>query len=403
MNKRTLLFSLSGGYFLYGFLQYFAFFSFPAILRANDVGNDVIGATMMLFLPFVMTFIYAPSLERFQHKKGQNREKRLILLCGVMVAICYASLGGFAPQSQPFAMMSVLLLAMFFLASAEIIYNGVIIDNINKEGLVENGALRLILNYIAGIIATSGMLWLLQILGQTGYLLMGACLLLLALSIVWLPPVLNHKDGDDSPSILKSFKNKNVRQGLVFSLVISLTLRLPFSQLSPLMIDSGFEIEDVAFWGGVGSCILGMVGSIVAVWAYKHFPTPKVMLLVFVFYVFGFLGFLANIFYFQSILMLGIIFSITMAVMSVLYVGIFSVWMHWCSGEGSASNYALLKSCDYFILILSSFVSGFIVEIGREIHLFGNALGGYASLFMLSLCLLLLALWLIIPRLLKNI
>ncbi len=321
---------------------------------------------MMLFLPFVMTFIYAPSLERFQHKKGQNREKRLILLCGVMVAICYASLGSFAPQSQPFAMMSVLLLAMFFLASAEIIYNGVIIDNMNKEGLVENGSLRLILTYIAGIIATSGMLWLLQTLSQTSYLLMGVCLLLLALSIVWLPPVSNHKDGDVSPSILKSFKNKNVQQGLVFSLVISLTLRLPFSQLSPLMIDSGFEMEDVAFWGGVGSCILGMVGSVVAVWAYKHFPTQKVMLLVFVFYVFGFLGFLAHIFYFQSILMLGIIFSITMAVMSVLYVGIFSVWMYWCSGEGSASNYALLKSCDYFVFILSSFVSGFLSKWGER-------------------------------------
>lgn len=397
MQEKRLLFSLSGSYLVYGVFQYFCFLSYPALLRDKGVSNELIGFATLLFLPNVLVFFYAPFLQKF----AQNKEKILSFIFLILMCLCFFSLYFLSLPKDFFLTAFLLFLGMLFLVSAELIINGLAIDNFNEKALIKNSMLRTATLYLGAILGAGAFLYIFAFFFNLSFIFFAFLMLVFCLSLLFMPKF-NALTAKEQINFKAVFKSKGLLKALILSLSLSFAIKLPLAQFSPLMIDSGFKLEQVAFWGGLGTAILGLLGMIFCMFLFKKISLKKIIFSILSLYFFIFFAFLLNVLIFQNIIVLGVLFGITMMVMSALYVSTISLGMKWCKGASSASNFAFLRGFENLTFILVSILAGSLIDFGRLQMLFNSALGGYALLFIITLFVLIFVLIFILPRLLKD-
>jgi MFS family permease len=259
----------------------FGFFTqaMPAIMRSEGVQLKYIGLMSLLALPWALKFLWAPFLDKYRFLSFPLR-KGWILLANSLAVL---SLLIFSTGDQSWWLNSGLVFTMLillglniFAASQDISTDALAIETVpaDKRGLL-NGIQ--VSGYRIGMIIGGGAIlaWL-PVMGWQYAMWLIALLLVLASAPVLLmsndTKVANASEADfgTDESIYSSWKGLFKRKGIWLWVGLLVLYKIGDSfgtaMLKPLMIDSGYQLQDVAIimgtWGVSGGLIGAVIGAL---------------------------------------------------------------------------------------------------------------------------------------------
>jgi PAT family beta-lactamase induction signal transducer AmpG len=381
----------------------FGFFTqaMPAIMRSEGVQLKYIGLMSLLALPWALKFLWAPFLDKYRFLSFPLR-KGWILLANSLAVL---SLLIFSTGDQSWWLNSGLVFTMLillglniFAASQDISTDALAIETVpaDKRGLL-NGIQ--VSGYRIGMIIGGGAIlaWL-PVMGWQYAMWLIALLLVLASAPVLLmsndTKVANASEADfgTDESIYSSWKGLFKRKGIWLWVGLLVLYKIGDSfgtaMLKPLMIDSGYQLQDVAIimgtWGVSGGLIGAVIGALLVrpLGRYRALVVfallQAVSLFLYGLYAQGFI-------HKDGFLILCIIEHITGAMATI---GIFTVMMDYCREHHAGLDYSF-QSC---LIITSGLVAGSLSGFSVEAF-------GYFLHFSIAAALTLLGLvWVMIQR-----
>ncbi|MFT6326440.1 MAG: MFS family permease [Crocinitomicaceae bacterium] len=381
----------------------FGFFTqaMPAIMRSEGVQLKYIGLMSLLALPWALKFLWAPFLDKYRFLSFPLR-KGWILLANSLAVL---SLLIFSTGDQSWWLNSGLVFTMLillglniFAASQDISTDALAIETVpaDKRGLL-NGIQ--VSGYRIGMIIGGGAIlaWL-PVMGWQYAMWLIALLLVLASAPVLLmsndTKVANASEADfgTDESIYSSWKGLFKRKGIWLWVGLLVLYKIGDSfgtaMLKPLMIDSGYQLQDVAIimgtWGVSGGLIGAVIGALLVrpLGRYRALVVFALLQAVSLF-LYGLYaqGFIPK----DGFLILCIIEHITGAMATI---GIFTVMMDYCREHHAGLDYSF-QSC---LIITSGLVAGSLSGFSVEAF-------GYFLHFSIAAALTLLGLvWVMIQR-----
>jgi PAT family beta-lactamase induction signal transducer AmpG len=355
----------------------FGFFTqaIPAIMRAEGVELKYIGLMSLLALPWALKFLWAPLLDKYGVFSFPLRKGWILLANGLAVV----SLLIFSTADQTWWLntglvftMLILLGLNIFAASQDISTDALAIESVpvHKRGVLNSIQVS---GYRIGMVIGGGAIlaWL-PVMGWQYAMWLMALLLVLASAPVLLMPNKNNlvnglaNDLDVSASVFVSWKGLFERKGfwLWVGLLVLYKIGDAFgtAMLKPLMIDSGYKLEDVAIIMGTWGVVAGLVGAVIGGLLVK--PLGRYRALV-VFALLQALSLFLYGMYAQGLIpkdgfvFLCVIEHITGAMATI---GIFTVMMDYCREHHAGLDYSFQSCLIIASGLIAGSLSGFSVE-----------------------------------------
>jgi PAT family beta-lactamase induction signal transducer AmpG len=381
----------------------FGFFTqaMPAIMRTEGIELKYIGLMSLLALPWALKFLWAPFLDKYQFLSFPLRKGWILLANGLAVV----SLLIFSQGDQAWWLSSGIVFTMLillglniFAASQDISTDALAIETISadRRGLL-NGIQ--VSGYRIGMIIGGGAIlaWLPVMGWQYAMWLMALLLVLASAPVVLMTAHINVANNpvDDSAageSIFVSWKGLFQRNGIWLWIGLLVLYKIGDSfgtaMLKPLMIDSGYQLQDVAIIMGTWGVVAGLIGAILGALLVK--PLGRFKALVFFALLQAVSLFLYGIYAHglmprDGFIVLCVIEHITGAMATI---GIFTVMMDYCREHHAGLDYSF-QSC---LIIASGLVAGSISGFSVEAF-------GYFLHFTIAAGLTLLGLvWVVVQR-----
>jgi MFS family permease len=368
----------------------FGFFTqaMPDIMRAEGVELKYIGLMSLLALPWALKFLWAPLLDKYRVFSFPLRKGWILLANGLAVV----SLLIFSAADQAwwlntglFFTLLILLGLNIFAATQDISTDALAIESVpvHKRGVL-NGIQ--VSGYRIGMVIGGGAIlaWLPVMGWQYAMWLMALLLVLASAPVLFMPDNNNSVNGlaNDldvsaraSDSVFVSWKGLFKRKGiwLWVGLLVLYKIGDAFgtAMLKPLMIDTGYKLEDVAIIMGTWGVVAGLVGAIIGGLLVK--PLGRYRALV-VFACLQALSLFLYGMYAQGLIpkdgfvLLCVIEHITGAMATI---GIFTVMMDYCREHHAGLDYSFQSCLIIASGLIAGSLSGFSVEaFGYFMHFF---------------------------------
>lgn len=388
----TLLLAAGGIYAAQGLIGGLTFQGLPTILRANNVGLDVIGLVFLAMLPWAFKFLWAPYVENWRRAAGRNGRTRQLVVSGelssVLLLTCIAAIG-----FQTFWPLFLLLMLLALIASTvDIACDGFIIEQLDAPMRGWGNTAQMAGGYSGFILGTGVFLWLGALAGWTvAAATMALCVLLLTVPFMKLKePAVYRETPDHRPSLRFALVRPEVRLGIVVMILYDLGIRITSGLEGPYLVDTGMSLATIGVVTGFGGMIAGIAGTFVAGAVVRFASAYRAVVIALGLQVVG-----VGAFFFMSatgkadpVLLTGVVL-LKACVMGFGFVAIYSQLMDFSSLRQAGVDFTLFQCVDAAIAAVGGFGAGMVAQRFGYAATFGVAAG--LSIFALIVVSALLA------------
>ena len=302
-SQRYALGLLLSLYIVQGLPAGFLTQALPAILRQYHVSLVVIGWSGLLLFPAAVKFLWAPLVDHhYIEKMGQSRS--WILPSSLLSMLILFAVAMFEPSSlvhpQSAAVLFCLLILLVVVGcTQDIATDGLAVRMLNSDMRSAGNAIQVV-GYRIGLIIGGGVL--LMVMDWSSWRVMFFAMMgLIALSTIPVfffkePVWINKQELKSALHISKSpthslrdirsrmfkrlhkleqqfgyfWSNPEMRLWLLVLLVFKIADYMSNGMVKPLMVDMGFSLSKIGFWGTIVGSMSSLVGAAVAAWLMRH-------------------------------------------------------------------------------------------------------------------------------------
>lgn len=355
----------------------------PSVLQANGMGIERAGMLALLYLPFCLSALWAPLIDRFK-LSNRGRRKSWVLLCQslIVAALLAAALAGPAEARLVVAAMVVL---SFSAATMDAAVDGYLAETSSLQERAQRGGVKVI-----GMLSGSliGSIVVLSAMDDLGWHWTIAILAVFA-ALAAIPFLLHQEKvaGNGTrafPSVGHFLSAPAVLPRLSLALVIGLALGLGLGAPRLLLIEAGFPLTTIGTIFGPVGAVAGLIGAVAGTAISRWLEITSVLLS-------------AAALFALSILMFGLMpvspadgivtvaGAIAMAVFSygALYGTVCGLAIGWVGADQAATDYSIFQSGWNLSLVLGTAFGGVALS------LFASAIFPVVGLIVLAATVLL--------------
>ena len=356
----------------------------PSALQASGVGVEAAGMLALLFLPFGLSLLWAPLVDRYELPL-LGRRKSWILLCqlAVVTALLMGAIAGPERITMLVAAMAVLSIGA---ATTDLALDGYMAETSAPEDRAVRGGLK-----VGGMLLGTaiGSMLVLAMMERVGW--KWAILTVAVLSALAALPFLIHKETNverqtrNWPSLHRFFSSPGMAQRVGLVVLLGLALGSGTGATRLLLVERGFALTVVGTIFGPVSAIAGLVGAVGGAMFGRRFGLRATLLAaatIFCLAMGAFDGVMAaNA---EASFLVGSVIAIAAVAYGALFGGICALAMGWVSRAQAATDYSIMQSGWTLALVAGTTLAG----LGLSILQLG--------IFLLAGLVVLLALWLLL-------
>lgn len=238
----------------------------PPVLRARGIDLAAIGWSFIILVPFGLTFLWAPLIDRFRPVANAPRIGWIVPMQAIIVAVLLVVAQGEA--FPPVTLMGLGLVVAFAAATMDVALDALSTSSVPPDRRAVAGGLK-VASLAIGSIIGGGLFTALA--GRLGWRpTFELCAVIAALAVL---PILFNRRWDagnagphtTSPDLLAIVRNpemrgKMMRLTLVTSAMVSLFF---FNRI--MLVDLGVTVETIGWMVGIGAPLCGLVAALAAV------------------------------------------------------------------------------------------------------------------------------------------
>lgn len=366
----------------------------PVLLRNEGASLQLVGLTSLLWIPWSIRFLWAPTIERWRLPSGtrERHSRKLILIGQWFIAFILFVLGLFSLNANIVLVahfgwiLGGLVCAALVASTTDIASDGFTIEQLSIKKRGWGNVMQVGGSYVGAMLGAGGFL---LIAGRFGWpqAFLGSSLIIVLLSVPMMmlrEPARNqnlmvgHK-----PNVLSALRRSKVRIGLVLIVFSSIGIRLTLGMFGPFLIDRGLTIEQLGCFFGTLHLVAGLSGAVLGgilvsimhgwkgVWVALSF---KVFILII-------LTLVANT---ASLPILMILIGMMFAALGFVWVPLYSALMGLTSPLQPGVDFTLFQSVDALIAVIGGVLGGWLSQ-----HL------GYEFCFGLAACSTIIAIFVV--------
>lgn len=241
----------------------------PAFMRLAGHPAETIGLVILAGLPFTLSFLWAPMVDRYGWSRFGYRRGWLL---GTQAAILVGLLSFLLldPAVDPLLLILVAAVLMGLIGTYMAAAGGWMLDRLPKRHHASGAAAHAAARGAGGVVLGLGILYFLGDLGWVACVLALACTSLLGWSLIAARPMdrgVARPPRDARPSLfanLAIFKRREVLLVFFFVQLMDLGIVLTFALRPILQVDAGFSLSEIGLLGVVGGNAVGMIGAVAA-------------------------------------------------------------------------------------------------------------------------------------------
>ncbi len=275
----------------------------PAILRQYHVSLQLIGWSGLLLLPSALKFMWAPLVDHhYSEKVGQSRSWILpSSALAIMILLCVAM---FEPTSLVQLKPAIVLFSLLFTlsiigATQDIATDGLAVRMLGSKARSAGNAIQ-VTGYRIGLIIGGGVLlivmdywsWSAVFFAMIGLIVLNTLPILFFKEPIWLDKAHKKTLQTSAPKkeislhqlesrfiqFLKRVKfqfgyfwsNTEMRAWLLVLLVFKIADYMSSGMVKPMMVDMGFSLSKIGFWGTILGSLSSLVGAALAAWLMRY-------------------------------------------------------------------------------------------------------------------------------------
>jgi len=351
----------------------------PSLLRDAGASLQVAGLTALLWVPWGVRFLWAPTVERWRLPAGNlRRRSRTLILTGqwLMAAILLglgllALSGHLSLTGHAGWILAGLLAAALVAATTDVASDGFTVEQLAGRQRGWGNVAQVGGSYVGAMLGAGGFL---LVAGTAGWpqALMAAALAIVLLSLPMLllrePPrdkslaVMGHR-----PGLAHALRRPEIRHGLLLMLLASVGVRLTLGMFGPFLLDRGMTLEQLGWLfgslhigAGLGGAVLG--GLLVrlapgwrAVWIGVGLKACV-------------LAALALAAPMAPLLVLMTLVGLMFAVLGLVWVALYSALMGLASPLQAGLDFTLFQSADALLAMAGGVAGGWLAQhLGYEV------------------------------------
>lgn len=353
--------------------------SVPTILQREGMPLEYAGFLALLFLPFGLSGLWAPLVDRFR-PFGFDRRVGWVVLCQSVVILSLLAAGLAGPRNLALLVPALVLLA-FAAATMDVALDGYLAETATPESRAQRGGVKVSGMYLGMISGAALALFLFERLGWLALLACGAgvaSLALIAFLTFYVPAA--SLTMRSAPSFREFFVTRRMFRKVLPLMLIGILLGLGLGAPRLLFIENGLSFAAIATIFGITSMGAGLVGALIGAEIGRRWSIRTALLLAALLFASGtlFLGF-ASGGLFANILAAGFIVGCCALAYGALYGGVSGLALGWVDANQAATDYAIVQSLWNLSLIGGSALAGMaLVKLGALLFVIAGlgVLGG---------------------------
>ena len=243
----------------------FFWLSLPVLLRQAGVSFALIGLTYLVYIPSTFSFFWAPWIDN-QVKRAPRAHLTWILRPLVAMTVATLVLAAFEPaSSSAFVMIFLLIMLVATLsATARIAVMGYSVAAFNEAQRPLASVAILMGTAVAALIGAGGLLlvhahfgWAAMVATMTA---LSACGIPVAAVAPAAAPALRVQGTNQKASLRAFFRGRGIGGFLVFLVLLGVGVGTAFGMIPPMLVESGYSTEHIAFINavvGFGTLLVG--------------------------------------------------------------------------------------------------------------------------------------------------
>lgn len=275
----------------------------PAILREYHVSLQLIGWSGLLLLPSALKFMWAPLVDHhYSEKVGQSRS--WILPSSVLAVFILFYVASFEPASLVEMKSAIILFSLLFTlsiigATQDVATDGLAVRMLGSQARSAGNAIQ-VTGYRIGLIIGGGVLlivmdfwsWSAVFFAMIGLIVLNTLPIFFFKEPIWLDKshrkhaellvqkkeVSLHQLESRFIHFLKRVKfqfgyfwsGKEMRTWLLVLLVFKIADYMSSGMVKPMMVDMGFSLSKIGFWGTILGSLSSLVGAALAAWLMRY-------------------------------------------------------------------------------------------------------------------------------------
>ena len=236
-------------------------------LREAGVPSSTLGLVYLAAIPFTLRFVWAPFIDRYR-VEGKPRFRAWILGAQTLVCVLLTALLLTDPQTDVFVIIALVGCLMVALGTELTALGGMLAEGLSDVDYPKGASIQAAASAFAGFTLGAGVLYLLGSLGwQTvigSLLAISLCLLVVSSTFLDFGPVAPQVSRPSLLAQFSIFRRSETRRLFLISLLISMSVLVPFATKSVLLIDAGFSVSDGGLIGLVLGGLFGVIGALAA-------------------------------------------------------------------------------------------------------------------------------------------
>jgi PAT family beta-lactamase induction signal transducer AmpG len=276
-NGRNYKFFLLGSLYFTQMLPMAFFFSgLPVIMRKGGYSLEHIAYLGLMGIPYSLKFLWAPYIDR--GAGNANHYKKIVLVMTVCYAIVSAIASQINPQDNLIQLTIILSVALTFLATQDIAVDAIATRILTPaergfgNGLQAAGA-------FSGYFFGGGVMLIIfdSVGGWANSVLILSAILVVALIPLFFfhEPAGPVKSRANIKDIFTFFKRKEIIPSLLVAVFSGIFLEVSYRKMRPLMVDAGFETEQIGLYISIIGMASGIISSLLFGYMMKWFGLRK--------------------------------------------------------------------------------------------------------------------------------
>ncbi|HZH09370.1 MAG TPA: MFS transporter [Microvirga sp.] len=364
-SPAAIIVALGGLYVGQSIIGGVTFSALPSVLRERGVALDRIGLTYLAVLPWVLKFLWAPSIERYRLPPvGANRSRSIVFVGGLISAISLILVGVIGPTSF-MPLLGLLMVIALAASTVDIACDGQAVESLSERHHGWVNAAQVGGAYLGAAVGSGFFLILVARFDwASATFAMAALLVLLALPFVLSPATGSAGERAHQPSLRDALRRKEMRKGLALAALYAFTQKWGLSMLGPFLIDAGLDLTSLGLVNGFGGMIVGFAcallgGALVRLWGAR-----SIMLLALVLQAAALSGLAlaAQAGGAPQSLLLALALASSSGVLALGFVALYAQFMSLSDPRQAGIDFTLLQCIDALVSMTGGIGAGWIAQ-----------------------------------------
>ena len=250
-----------------GLIGQFAAQGVTLFLREAGTSSSMLSLLYIAMIPFTLRFVWAPLIDRYR-KRHRPRFRVWIIgshasVCALLFVLSFTN-----PSTDAGLVIVIVAFIMIALGTELTALGGMVAEGLCEENYSKGASIQAASAAFAGFVLGAGVIYLLGSLGWQTVILslfvMSVLMLVAASTYLTFGEVTHTKQKPGLLSQFSIFHRSQVRRLLAISILLSVSVIVPYAAKSVLLIDAGFSVSEGGLIGLVLGNLFGFIGALYA-------------------------------------------------------------------------------------------------------------------------------------------